>query len=78
MMPAGFCFTGGVHDASLVTFLSDKTWVDADGIRQTDQQIFDAVFDTIRRARKLVLLDMFYYNDFQRGNPEMNRLLSAR
>jgi phosphatidylserine/phosphatidylglycerophosphate/cardiolipin synthase-like enzyme len=35
------------------------------------------VFDTIRRARKLVLLDMFYYNDFQRGNPEMNRLLSS-
>ena len=51
--------------------------MDADGIRHTDQQIFDAVFDMIQRARKLVLLDMFLYNDFQRGKPETTRLLSS-
>jgi hypothetical protein len=77
MMPAGFCFAGGVHDASRVTFLSDKTWVDPRGIRHTEQQIFDAVFDAIRGARKFVLLDMFYYNDFQRGKPDTTRLLSS-
>jgi hypothetical protein len=76
-LPAGLCFAGGVHDASQVTFLADKTWVDAEGIRHTDQQIFDAVFGMIRRARKLVLLDMFLYNDFQRGIPETTRLLSS-
>ncbi len=76
-MPAGLCFAGGVYDASQVAFLGDKTWVDSDGIRHTDQQIFDAAFDMIRRARILVLLDMFYYNDFQRGTPETTRLLSS-
>ena len=76
-LPAGLCLAGGVHDASQVAFLGDKTWVDAHGIRDTDQQIFDAVFDMIKRARKLVLLDMFHYNDFQRGKPETNRLLSS-
>jgi phosphatidylserine/phosphatidylglycerophosphate/cardiolipin synthase-like enzyme len=75
-MPAGLCFTGGVHDASQVTFLSDRTWVDPRGVRHSDLQIFDALFDTIRGARKFVLLDMFYYNDFQRGTPETTRLLS--
>ncbi len=76
-MPEGLCFVGGVSDASQVAFLGDKTWVDADGMRHTDQQIFDAAFDMIRRARKLVLLDMFLYNDFQRGKPETTRLLSS-
>lgn len=76
-LPAGLCFAGGVYDASQVDFLGDKTWVDADGIRHIDQQIFDAAFDMIRRARKLVLLDMFLYNDFQRGKPETTRLLSS-
>jgi hypothetical protein len=76
-LPAGLCFAGGVHDASQVTFLGDKTWVDADGIRHSEQQIFDPAFDMIRRARKLVLLDMFLYNDFQRRTPETTRLLSS-
>jgi hypothetical protein len=76
-LPAGLCLAGGVHDATQVTFLSDKTWVDANGMRHTEQQIFDAVFDMIRKARKLVLLDMFLYNDFQRGKPESTRLLSS-
>jgi hypothetical protein len=76
-VPTGLCFTGGVHDASQVTFLADKTWTDAHGVRHTEQQIFDTVFDTIRGARKLVLLDMFFYNEFQRGRHETNRLLSS-
>ncbi|MCZ6498874.1 MAG: phospholipase, partial [Gammaproteobacteria bacterium] len=76
-LPAGLCLAGGVCDASQVAFLGDKTWGDADGMRHTDQQIFDATFGMIRRARKLVLLDMFLYNDFQRGKPETTRLLSS-
>jgi hypothetical protein len=76
-LPAGLCFAGGVRDSSAVAFLSDKTWVDAGGTRHTEQQIFDAAFDMIRKARKLVFLDMFLYNDFQRGKPETTRLLSS-
>lgn len=76
-LPTGLAFAGNVHDATQVAFLGDKTWVDSDGIRHTDQEIFDNAFDMIRRARKLVLLDMFLYNDFQRGKPETTRLLSS-
>jgi phosphatidylserine/phosphatidylglycerophosphate/cardiolipin synthase-like enzyme len=76
-LPSGLCFAGGLHEATQVNFLCDKTWVDADGIRHTEQQIFDAAFDMIRGARKMVLLDMFLYNDFQRGEPETTRLLSS-
>jgi phosphatidylserine/phosphatidylglycerophosphate/cardiolipin synthase-like enzyme len=66
-----------MHEASEVRFLWDRTWVDSRGIRHNEQQIFDAMFDTIRKARQVVLLDMFYYNDFQRGKPETTRLLSS-
>ena len=76
-IPDGLCFAGGVHDATRVDFLVDKTWVDADGDRHSDQEIFDTVFDMIRRARKLVLLDMFLYNDFQGKKCETTRLLSG-
>lgn len=76
-LPAGLCLTGEIHDASDVRFLSDKTWTDAKGVRHTEQQIFDAMFDLIRGARRLVLLDMFLINDFQRGKLETTRLLSS-
>ncbi len=56
-----------MHAASNVAFLADLTWVDTEGSRHSRQQIFDAAFDMIRRARRVVLLDMFLYNDFQMG-----------
>ncbi len=76
-MPDGLCFAGDPRDAAEVEFLADRTWVDARGVRHTELQIFDGFFETIRKARRLVLVDMFYYNDFQRGRPEKTRLLSG-
>jgi hypothetical protein len=73
----GLAFAGEVHDATQVAFLRDDTWVGTDGKRHTDQEIFDCAFEMIRRARRLVLLDMFLYNDFQRGKLEITRLLSS-
>ncbi len=66
-LPDGLSFTGDMHAASNVAFLADLTWVDTEGSRHSRQQIFDAAFDMIRRARRVVLLDMFLYNDFQMG-----------
>lgn len=77
-LPEGLSFTGGVHAASNVTFLADLTWVDAGGLRHSSQQIFDAAFEMIRRARRLVLLDMFLYNDFQMGVPNPIRPLTRQ
>ena len=76
-MPDGLSFAGGVHDASRVEYLADKTWTDDAGERHVEQEIFDAVFDMIRRARRLIVLDMFLYNDFQAKKPETTRKLSG-
>jgi len=76
-LPAGLAFAGGARPASLIEFLTDKTWVDDDGGRHVEQQIFDAAFEMIDRSRRLLLLDFFLYNDFQGRNPENTRLLSA-
>ena len=66
-LPEGLSFTGDVHAASNVAFLADLTWVDKEGSRHSCQKIFDAAFEMIRRARRVVLLDMFLYNDFPMG-----------
>lgn len=64
-----------VHD---LKFLADYSWVDARGRHRVEQRIFDRVLELIGRAERLVVLDMFLFNDFAgdaRG-PEM-RPLSA-
>ena len=76
-LPDGLSFTGAAHDASSVRFLADKTWVDDEGVRQSEQQIFDDAFSIIERSRKFLLLDMFLYNDFQGKEQETTRLLSG-
>lgn len=76
-LPPGLSFAGGVHPATRVEFLADKTWVDDEDRRESEQAIFDAAFDMIEGARRLLLLDLFLYNDFQGRNPETTRLLSS-
>jgi hypothetical protein len=73
----GLSFTGEVHNATYAGFLADKTWIDGDGDRFSQQHIFDAVFDIIGGARRFLLLDMFLYNDFQGKEQETTRLLSG-
>jgi phosphatidylserine/phosphatidylglycerophosphate/cardiolipin synthase-like enzyme len=76
-LPQGLSFTGEVHEATHVGFLADKTWIDDQGVRHSEQQIFDAAFAIIERSRKLLLLDMFLYNDFQGREQETTRLLAG-
>jgi phosphatidylserine/phosphatidylglycerophosphate/cardiolipin synthase-like enzyme len=76
-LPEGFAHTGQKFPASEVTFLGDNSWIDEAGNRQLDQEIFDAVFELIGEARRLVILDMFLFNDFQGPQPERHRLLSS-
>ena len=64
-MPDGLPYVGEPAATSDVRFLADTTWVDADGVSLSEQTIFDTVFDMIRRARRLILLDVFLYNDFE-------------
>ena len=76
-LPGGLSYAGHPRPADAVEFLADTTWVDTASVRHVDQRIFDAVFDMIRSARRLVLLDMFLYNDFQGSMPERTRLVSG-
>ena len=76
-LPKGLSFTGEVHNASHVEFLADKTWVDDNGNRHSEQHIFDAAFTLIEKSRRFLLLDMFLYNDFQGKEQETTRLLSG-
>ena len=59
----GLAFAGSVS-ADQVQFLFDETWCDGQGVRHTDQEIFDSVFEVIDEAREFLLLDFFLVNDF--------------
>jgi phosphatidylserine/phosphatidylglycerophosphate/cardiolipin synthase-like enzyme len=63
-LPEGIGVAMPVRPAGEVTFLADYTWVDASGERQVDQRIFDRVLERIRGAQRLIVLDMFLFNDF--------------
>jgi phosphatidylserine/phosphatidylglycerophosphate/cardiolipin synthase-like enzyme len=76
-LPAGISFAGPPRPAHHVEFLADLTYVDPSGERRVDQRIFDEVFGIIRQARRLIVTDMFLYNDFQGDVREETRALSA-
>lgn len=77
-LPQGLSVAMPMRPADGVRFLADHTYVDAGGERQVEQRIFDRVLEHIGRARRLVVLDMFLFNDFA-GDPDGDdmRALSA-
>lgn len=75
-LPYGLDFSPAERTATRVQFLADRTFTTADGQRHMEQQIFDNVFEMIAGARKLVLVDMFLFNDFQGKAAETHRALS--
>ena len=67
-LPDGISVATPLRPAEGLRFLADETWVDADGKRRVEQRIFDRVLDHISRAERLIVLDMFLFNDFA-GDP---------
>ena len=65
------------QSAESVTFLADLSWIDAQGTRHLEQQIFDATLGMIERAQTLIVLDMFLFNAWQGPVRETHRGLSA-
>ena len=63
-MPAGLGVEGPWRSAADASFLADRTFVDAADVRHSEQAIFAAAFAMIAQARRLVVLDMFLFNDF--------------
>ncbi len=68
-LPEGLGFAGPVREPAAVEFLADLTWVDAADQRQTDQRIFDRKLELIAQAERLVMLNMFLFNEFA-GDPD--------
>lgn len=77
-LPEGVGVTYDVRQVpdSSVTFLKDITYVNVDGVRQVEQEIFDEIFSMIDGAQRYILADMFLFNDFQSATTEDTRALS--
>lgn len=78
-LPDNTSFLGTIYQVpeSSVTFLADRTYVDEDAVRRTDQVIFDKIFNMIDDAEHYILIDMFLLNDFQGETREETRFLSS-
>lgn len=74
--PAAVGMSGEPRKALDAVFLNDESWLDPQGNRQLSQQLFDQVLVNIGKAERLILLDMFLFNDWQGPIPESHRSLS--
>ncbi|SEK44900.1 phospholipase D-like domain-containing protein [Halomonas daqiaonensis] len=63
-LPEGVSRAFPERGADEVRFLADETWYAPSGERHIRQEIFDEVLVMINQARRLVVLDMFLFNDF--------------
>lgn len=75
-LPEGLSVRGEARPVEDLRFLADRTFLDAEGRRRVDQEIFDEVIRMIDAAEELVLLDMFLFNDVQGAVPETTRGLA--
>ncbi|WNK19790.1 phospholipase D-like domain-containing protein [Halomonas piscis] len=66
-LPDGVGVAWPARPADNVRLLTDETWYDAEGHQHRRQAIFDEVMDMIAQARRLVVADMFLFNDFAAG-----------
>lgn len=60
-----------------VRFLSDLTFIDARGVKRSQQQIFDAAFAMIDAAHSFVVADVFLFNDSMGAASGVHRRLSS-
>jgi len=74
--PAAVGLESPPREASSVEYLVDDSWLDDSGSRQLSQTIFDRVIDLVGGAERLILIDMFLFNDWQGPEPERHRALA--
>src|SRR5690625_2173729 len=63
-LPEGISAEFPWRPAAEVSFLADRTFVDGQGRRRSEQVIFDEILTMIGGAQRLVVVDMFLFNDF--------------
>jgi len=64
-LPENISYTGPVHEvaSSDVRIFTDETFLDENGVRQSEQEIFDEIIRMIDDSTDYVLIDMFLFND---------------
>ena len=68
-LPEGVDVAWPMRQAGDVQLLVDETWYDAEGRAHQHQAIFDEALSMIAQAQRLIVLDMFLFNDFA-GNAD--------
>ena len=63
-LPEGIGQPMPLRTSNDVALFTDITYLDAAGTRHSDQQVFDEILRLIGQAERLVVLDMFLFNDF--------------
>ena len=63
-LPAGISEAFEARPAQEVALLTDVTYLDAAGVRHSEQQVFDEILRLIAQARHAIVVDMFLFNDF--------------
>jgi len=79
-LPPGLNTQGETHAVYGLKLLVDDTWESENGgetTRLSRQHIFDEFFRLIGQAEKLIVVDMFLFNDFQGTATESDRALSS-
>lgn len=78
-LPEGLNVAAPLRNTEQVSFLTDHTYHDAAGNRQSQQQIFDKVLRMIAGAKRLIVLDMFLFNDYVgTANHQLYRPLTSQ
>lgn len=68
-LPPGLDYRGPWHPLRDPQLLTDITWRDDRGQIRSDQHIFDEIFRLIDEARRLIVVDMFLFDD-SGGGPD--------
>ena len=73
-LPEGLDFRSDWQPAASVRLLTDVTFIDEQGQRHSQQEIFDRMFELIDHSERFILMDMFLINNFKA--PAGSRALS--
>ncbi|MFC3283188.1 phospholipase D-like domain-containing protein [Litchfieldella rifensis] len=75
-LPAGLGVTAPWREAHALRLLADETFYDAQQRRHCRQAIFDEMFRLIGQARRLVVIDIFQFNDPNDTDDDCHRRLA--
>ncbi|WP_026470896.1 phospholipase D family protein [Alkanindiges illinoisensis] len=76
-LPQGLNVALPLRTAGQVQFLGDYTYTDQQNQRHQQQEIFDQAFDMISQARRMIVVDMFLFNDYVGDSKAKYRNLTA-